>query len=341
MANPFRWGILSTADISRRLIQAIRQSRNGEVIAVASRELARAERWAAKHAIPQVFGSYEELLRAKVVDGVYLPLPNALHAEWTLRALEAGYPVLCEKPIAANAAEAEQIQTASARTGLLVAEAFMYRFHPMFERVRALIHEGAIGTLSTIFSRFTFLLDDRTVNVASAELAGGALRDVGCYCVNVARLLTGFEPVRVSAFDRRSTVDDTVLALLDFPNGVLAQCETSIANFERHRVELAGTTGTIVLDQPWVPGEGATGFTLHQSGKPTQWLAVPGANAYQLQVEHFVDVVQGRARVRWGMDDAVANMRVLDAIAASAREGRVVEFFSDFEIRTSDLVRGT
>jgi predicted dehydrogenase len=324
MANPFRWGILSTADISRRLIHAIRQSRNGEVTAVASREHTRAERWAVEHSIPRCFGSYEELLRSKAVDGVYLPLPNALHAEWTIRALEAGYPVLCEKPIAANAAEAEQVRAASARTGLHVAEAFMYRFHPVFEQVRALIREGAIGTVSTIFSRFTFLLDDRAVNVTSPELAGGALRDVGCYCVNVARLLTGMEPVRVSAFERRSTVDDTVLALLDFPNGVLAQCETSIANFERHRVEVAGTTGAIVLEQPWVPGEGATGFTLHRSGKPAEWVAVPGSNAYQLQVEHFVDVVQGRASARWGMDDAVANMRVLDAIAASARDGRVV-----------------
>jgi D-xylose 1-dehydrogenase (NADP+, D-xylono-1,5-lactone-forming) len=325
MTNLFRWGILSTADISRRLIHAIRKSRNGAVLAVASRERERGERWAAEHAIPRVFGSYAELLDSKAVDGVYLPLPNALHAEWTMRALEAGYPVLCEKPISANASEAEAVRAASARAGLFVAEAFMYRFHPMFERVEALLRDGAIGTVSTVFSRFTFMLDDRAGNVTSAGLAGGALRDVGCYCVNVARLLTGLDPARVSAFERRSSVDDTVVALLDFPDGVLAQCETSIANFERHRVEVAGTLGAMVIEQPWIPGEGATGFTLHRSGRPPEWVSVPGANTYQLQVEHFVDVVQGRATARWGLDDAVANMRVLDAIAASALEGRVVE----------------
>ena len=116
----------------------------------------------------------------------------------------------------------------------------------------------------------------------SALAAGGALRDVGCYCVNVARLLTGLDPARVSAFERRSSVDDTVVALLDFPDGVLAQCETSIANFERHRVEVAGTLGVMVIEQPWIPGEGATGFTLHRSGRPPEWVSVPGANTYQL-----------------------------------------------------------
>jgi predicted dehydrogenase len=319
MSTLFRWGILSTAGISRALIRAMRRSRNGEVVAVASRDLGRAKSWAAEQSIPRVYGSYEALLQAGAVDGIYLPLPNALHAGWTLRALEAGYPVLCEKPITANAAEAERVRAAASRAGLFVAEAFMYRFHPLFDRVRSIIQGGVLGSVSTIFSRFTFLLEDRAANVASAGMAGGALRDVGCYCVNVSRLLTGLEPVR------RSTVDDTVVAQLAFPDGVLAQCEASIANFERHRVEVAGTSGVLVIEQPWIPGEADTGFTIHRLGQPPEAVTISGVDTYQLQVEHFVDVVRGRADPRWGMDDAVLNMRVLDAIAGSARAGRVVE----------------
>ncbi len=324
MTARFRWGILGTAGICGRMIRAIRNSSNSEVIAVASRDPGRVERWAKEHAIPHICGSYEELLGAGIVDGVYLPLPNSRHAEWTIKALEAGCPVLCEKPLTANLAEAQQVKETAERCGLHVAEAFMYRYHPMFDRIQAMIRAGNIGEVCTIHSRFTFMLDDRSANAASAALAGGALLDVGCYCVNVVRLLTGQEPARVSAFERRSTVDDTVVGLLDFPNGVLAQFEASLASFERHQVEVAGTRGAIVIDQPWIPGEGETGFTLYREGSPPEAIRVPGADAYQLQVEHFVEVVRGRIAARWSLEDAVASMRVLDAIGASARRGQTI-----------------
>jgi len=324
MVERFRWGILGTAEIAKAVIRGIRRSSNGEVVAVASRSAARARLWAADLGIPLAFGSYEELLRAKVVDGIYLPLPNALHARWTQRALEQGYPVLCEKPLTVDAAEAERVREASLSTGLFVAEAFMYRFHPVIDRAVELVRRGELGEISTILGRFTFRLEDRAANVFSDSLGGGALLDVGCYGVNVSRLLTGLEPMRVAAFERRSTVDEVVVAQMEFPGGVLAQCEAGISSFERHRVEVAGTTGALVMEQPWVPGEGETGFTVYRSGRDPEWVAVPGANTYQMQAEHFVQVVRGEAKARWGLEDAVANMRVLEAIASSARAGTVV-----------------
>jgi len=319
-----RWGILGTASIAREAVRAVRGSGRCRVAAVASRDLDRARSWADRHGVPLAFGSYDDLLRSGQVDLVYIPLPNSLHAAWTIRALEAGLPVLCEKPLTASAAQAREVQAVAERTGLPVAEAFMYRYHPVYERVRSLIAAGAIGEVSTITSTFTFLLDDPSAVAASADLAGGALLDVGCYCVNLSRMIAGCEPVRVSAFSRSAAVDEVMLGMLEFPNGILARFETSIASAERHQAEIAGSTGAVVLDRPWHPGDHAAQIRIRRWGRPDEILHVPGANPYRLEFEDFAAVCRGEREPRWPVADAVRNLAVIDALFRSAAQGRAV-----------------
>jgi D-xylose 1-dehydrogenase (NADP+, D-xylono-1,5-lactone-forming) len=323
MTGQFRWGILGAANICEAFIRGVKAGTASRVEAIASRSIEKARAFAEANAIPHAFGSYEELIKSGLVDAVYVPLPNSLHAEWTIRSLEAGLPVLCEKPFTVDAARAREVAVVAKRTGLAVAEAFMYRFHPMYARVLELVRAGAIGPIVSMNGRFTFMLENRAEVAASAELAGGSLMDVGCYCVNLFRMVTGREPIRASAFERRTTVEDTIVGLLEFPGGVLAQFESSIENHERHGAEVAGTTGSISIPRPWHPGEASATFILRQGEKETI-VETPGADPYRLEVEDFVLACTG-GQPRWPVEDAVANMTVIDALYRSAREGRVVE----------------
>jgi predicted dehydrogenase len=324
MTHQIRWGILSTANITRSIIRGVGMSSSSCVQAVASRDFTRAGEWAKEHGVPRIFGSYEELLNSGEVDVIYNPLPNSMHAEWTIKALEAGYPVLCEKPFAISAAEAGEILAASKRTGRLVAEAFMYRQHPMYDKVIDLVRNGAIGTLTSIRSIFTFALPDRNNIVTSSELAGGSLMDVGCYCVNIARLITGREPIRVQAMERRNDVDDSFFGLMEFPDGVYSQFESSIESQSRERAEIAGTDGAIIIESPWFPGERQAQFTLLR-GENSEIIQTPGANCYHLEIEDFVNAHRTHSPLRWPPEDAVANMAVIDALFASARESHSME----------------
>ncbi|MFH1529486.1 MAG: Gfo/Idh/MocA family oxidoreductase [Pseudomonadota bacterium] len=314
-----RWGILGTASIAETFVQAVRRSDTSVVQAVASRDGARAKAWAADMGIPETYGAYDDLLAAGNVDAVYVPLPNALHAPWTIRSLEAGIPVLCEKPFAMNAGEAREVMAVADRTGLPVAEGFMYRFHPVFDAALRLLDDGVIGALVSIDSRFSFFEDDRTGVVASAALGGGALMDVGCYCVNLSRLVARSEPVRVTALQVGDAVDDTLMGIMEFPGGVLARFETSIASAEDHRAEIRGTEGTLVLPDPWIPGREDTRIIVRRRGEPDAVIAVPGADTYRLEIEDFAAAVTTRRAPRWTGADAVANMAVLDALIAAAR----------------------
>ncbi|MCX5758961.1 MAG: Gfo/Idh/MocA family oxidoreductase [Candidatus Hydrogenedentes bacterium] len=329
-----RWGILGTASIAESLAEGIRLSSNSLLTAIASRSLARAQAWAERFDVPRAFGSYDELLHSGEVDAVYIPLPNSMHAEWTIRSLEAGSPVLCEKPFTANAAEAREVMRVRDRTGLPVAEGFMYRFHPLQRRVLEYVSDGAIGNVIGIQSTFTFLLDDPHSISASAELVGGALWDVGCYPVSLSRRVAQCEPVRASAMMRGGAiptksplttgfVDDTLIGMLEFPNGILAQIECSIECFERVRAEIVGTKGAIVMESPWNPGNQRAEFTLRREGR-TDRIETSGANRFQLEVEDFAEAVLTGTSPRWPVEDAVANMAALDALIASARTGTVV-----------------
>ncbi|HOT49957.1 MAG TPA: Gfo/Idh/MocA family oxidoreductase [Candidatus Hydrogenedentes bacterium] len=324
MATPVRWGILGTARIGRAVMRGIGMGVSSCVQAVASRNWTRASEWAKEHGIPRAFGSYDDLIRSREIDVLYNPLPNSMHAEWTLKSIEAGIPVLCEKPFAINAQQAREMAAAAKRKGVLLAEAFMYRFHPMYDEILARIAAGAIGELVSMRSCFTFRLSDRETNIrASASLAGGALMDVGCYCVNLARLVAGCEPVHAQAVSRRTSVDDTLMGQLVFPGGILAQFECSIENYARSHADIVGTEGMIHIPSPWFPGEDKACFFIRRGGHE-EVVETPGANCYHLEVEDFVRSYKTHQPPRWTPEDAVANMAVIDALYRSAEEGKTV-----------------
>ncbi len=313
-----RWGILGTASIAESFAEGIKLSCNSVLAAVASRDFSRSSSWAERFGAPLAFGSYDALLGSGEVDAVYIPLPNALHAEWTIRAMEAGLPVLCEKPFTATAAEAREVLRARERTGVIVAEGFMYRFHPLYARLKAMLASRAIGDVVSMQSTFSFFNDDPKSVVASAELCGGALLDVGCYPVNLSRLVAGCDPVRASAMMRGRAVDDTLIGMLEFPNGVLAQIECSVECFERVRAEIVGTKGSILIESPWNPGDERAEFVVRTEGG-TARIETPGGNRFMLEAEDFADAVLTGRALRWPIEDAVNNMAVLDALIASAR----------------------
>lgn len=319
MSSVVRWGILGTARIGRALIQGIGDSSNNCIQAVASREWTRASEWAKELGIPRAFGSYEDMLRSGEISAVYNPLPNSLHAEWTIKALEAGVPVLCEKPFTLTASEAREVAKLAKRKKLPVAEAFMYRFHPIYDRVMDTIQSGSIGEVMAIRSAFTFSLPDRENIRWKSELGGGALMDLGCYCVNLSRLIAGCEPVSVAGVERRSGVDGTMIGVLEFPGNVLAHFECSFEQYGRSFAEIEGTEGVIILQRPWFPGEHTAEFLIRREGRE-ETVSVTGANTYRLEVEDFGRACQTHGAPRWTIDDAVANMAVIDSLYTSARE---------------------
>lgn len=319
-----RWGILGTAGIARSaFIPGLRAAGAGRVEAVASRDGDKARAFADDLGIPLAFGSYAEMLESGAVDLVYNPLPNTMHAAWTVKALEAGLPVLCEKPLALHASEGRSIADAARRAGLPVAEAFMYRFHPLWDAVREVLARGDLGRLTTLRSTFTFALDDPSALPAAADLGGGSLRDVGCYCVDAFRLLAGCEPLRAFAGEHRDHVDRTMVGVLEFPDGLLAHFESSIESHERHEMTVHGTLGSLVVAEPWLPGAGPGRFTVDVGAGPVA-VEVPPADAYGLEALDFARAVAGGRPPRWTIQDAVATLSVMDALFESARTGRSV-----------------
>lgn len=333
MPAKLRWGILSTARIGRTaVIPAIQQSRNGVVAAIGSRRLAAAQEVAQAANIPLALGSYEELVASPEVDAVYIGLPNNLHKEWTIRAAEHGKHVLCEKPMALNAAEVEEMIAAARRRGILLMEAFMYRFHPQFARLKELIAGGAIGDVQVIRSAFGFLMKNPDTNIRmKPELGGGALMDVGCYCVNMSRLIAGAEPVeaRANAVFGSTGVDETLLGILRFPGDVTAHFDCSFRVDYREWLEVQGNAHRIELPRPIKPGARAAELYLRydETGSETaktSLLTAPAANHYRLMVQHFADAVLHGTPLDYPPEDGLANMRVLDALYESARTGRAV-----------------
>lgn len=329
MTVPLRWGILSTARIGiKAVIPAIQQSSNGIVVAMASRDARAAQDVANALNIPRAFGSYDEMLASPEVDAVYNPLPNSMHKEWTIRAAQYGKHVLCEKPFALNAAEVDAMIAAARRHRVLLMEAFMYRFHPQYARVHALIAEGAIGRVQVIRSAFCFRLEDLKNIRLRADLGGGSLMDVGCYCVNMSRLIAGAEPVEAQAhavIGEKSRVDETFAGTLHFPNDVVAVFTSSFRTDYREWLEVAGTEGRLELPRPIKPGTGAGGgeIILHRGDK-SETFTTPTANHYQLMVEHFADAVRHGKELRYPPEEGRANMHVIDALYESARRRQTV-----------------
>jgi len=319
MSDKIRWGILSTANIGRRVIPAIHASRNGEVAAVGSRSLASAQAFAREQQIARAHGSYEALLADSDIDAVYIPLPNSMHAEWSIRCAEAGIPTLCEKPFASNATEAQAIVDAFAARAIPLAEAFMYRFHPQQGKVKEILSAGGIGELQIISSSFTFPIGDTGNIRLSRALAGGALMDVGCYCVNLMRFITGLEPVSVRAsahIGAATGVDENLAGTLAFPGGVIGHFACSLRGFRQHSYTLTGSSGSIHVPASFVPDKSDGTVVQHWHGQGYEEHSIPACDHYQLMVEDFADaILRGRAP-RFPPGDAVGNMRVIDDLLA-------------------------
>jgi len=316
--TPLRLGLLSTAKINERVLAGAPQS--VEIVAVASRDAARAQAYAHERGIERAHGSYEALLADPGVDAVYISLPNGLHHEWTMRALAAGKHVLCEKPYSRRPDEVEEAWAAAAAGGLVVAEALMYRHHPQMSRVKELVEAGAIGRLRLIHSSFSVRLPDLDDIRMLRELDGGALMDLGCYCVNGSRLLGG-EPVRVLGEQvlAESGVDVDFYGTLCFPEDVVAQFDVSFSLPSRQRLEAVGEEGTLLLDAPW---RADWGFTISLTrGEEVEAVDVPQADSYRLELEDFAAAVRGEREPLLGRDDALGQARTIAALYSSAAAG--------------------
>jgi D-xylose 1-dehydrogenase (NADP+, D-xylono-1,5-lactone-forming) len=318
-----RWGILSTAKIARRIVDGARLAPNAEVVAVGSRDLARARAYADEHGIPRVHGSYEDLLADPGVDAIYNPLPNSLHVPWSVRALEAGKHVLCEKPLSRRAADVEAAFDAADRAGRILMEAFMWRFQPQTEQLVELVRGGAVGRLRYVRAAFGFDLPDEANVRWLQDLDGGALMDVGCYCVSALRLVCGAEPERVSAEQVAvGGVDARLAGVLRFPGDVLGTFDCGMDVAPRAGIEVVGDAATLLVPDPW-HGPNPEIVVLRPGEEPER-RRPERVDPYARELEEFSAAVEGGPPPRLGREDALGQARAIDALYRAAAEGRAV-----------------
>jgi predicted dehydrogenase len=319
-----RWGVLSTADIGMsKVTPAIQAASNSEVVAIASRDGERARAAADQLGIPDAYGDYESLLATENVDAVYIPLPNDMHAEWVAKAALAGKHILCEKPLAMSEAKAAEMVMVCNEAGVKLQEAFMYRHHPTWLEAVRLVRNEAIGNLVAVQSWFSYFNDDPTNIRNRVENGGGAVMDIGCYNVNLSRLLFDAEPVTIESVVHRDSVmgiDTLTSAILAFPGGGQSSFTCSIRSEGYQRVHIFGTTGRIEIEIPFnIPTELETRIYVTRddgspSGATTETVVFPVTNQYTIQAELFADAILNDSDVAVSPIDAVANMRVIDSI---------------------------
>jgi len=317
-----KWGIMSTARINRLFLAGARQAAGVEVLAVASRERASAERYAREHGIERAHGSYDALLADPDVEVVYISLPNSLHVEWTVRALEAGKHVLCEKPLSRHAAEVQRAFDVAQREGRLLMEAFMYRHNPQTRRLTELVAGGAIGRLRMIRAAFSFVAGDPSNVRLSADLDGGALMDVGCYCVSGARLLAG-EPQRVSAEQAigGDGIDVAFAGTMRFGGDVIAHFDAGLALATRDELEAVGDAGSLLLDDPW---HCRSPLIELRRDDGVQRIELEPIDSYGLEAANMSAAIRGEAPLLLGREDALGQARAIEALYAAADDGRTV-----------------
>jgi predicted dehydrogenase len=325
-----RWGVLGAAHIAvKKVIPAMQRGECCEIVAIASRDLSKAQQAAAALSVPKAYGSYEELLADPEIEAIYNPLPNHLHVPWSVRSAEAGKHVLCEKPLALDAAEASDLLQAQLRTGVKMGEAFMVRTHPQWLRTRELVRGGQIGELRAAMGFFSYFNRD-PANIRNVRAwGGGALFDIGCYPINTSRFIFGEEPRRVMALlerDPEMGIDRLSSALLDFPSGQMVfTCSTQLAAYQR--MQFFGTRGRIEIEIPFnAPPDRACrvfvddGSDLLGAGIRTE--TFPTCDQYTIQGDLFSQAVRGEREVPVSLDDAVRNMAVIDALFRSAESER-------------------
>ncbi len=329
MIKKVRWGILGAANIAvKKVIPAMQAGKFSDIRAIASRNLDIAKLAASSLGIPKAYGSYEELLSDPEIDAVYIPLPNNLHVEWTIKAAEAGKHILCEKPIALTALEVRKLIEIRDRTGVKIQEAFMVRTHPTWITVRELIRNGRIGKLGAITGFFSYFNKDAENIRNKVEMGGGALMDIGCYCVNVSRFIFQEEPNRVFGLikrDKTSGIDKLSSAILDFPGGHSTfTCSTQLVPFQR--MQFLGTDGRIEVQIPFnIPRDTATkifidnGSDLYGNGIET--IEFAPSDQYTIQGDEFSKSILDDAVQPISLEDSFNNMSVIDAIFRSAETG--------------------
>jgi xylose dehydrogenase (NAD/NADP) len=317
-----KWGILSTARINDLFIAGARQSPALEILAVASRDGLRVERYVRDRGIERGYPSYEALLADPDVEVVYVSLPNSMHVDWTVRALEAGKHVLCEKPLSRHQEEVERAFAVAEREGRLLMEAFMYRHNPQTLRLVELVQQGAVGRLRLVRAAFSFAARDAANIRLSAGLDGGALMDVGCYCVSAARLIAS-EPERVSAEQALGGdgVDIAFAATMRFAHEVLAHFDCGLALAARDELEVVGDDGALFLDDPWHCREPV--IELRRDGQ-VERIEIEAADSYLLEAENMTAAVRGDGAPLLGRDDALGQARAIEALYEAAEDGRTV-----------------
>ncbi len=325
--HKFTWGILSTARIGKRaMIPALQKSKMTVVKAVASRDAEKAQRFAEEMGIPVFYSDYQALLDDPSIDAVYNPLPNHLHKPWSIRAAEAGKHILCEKPLALNTDECREMIAAARANGVLLMESFMYRHHPRIQAAREIIQSGELGEVKTIESAFTFKLKNPADIRLQPEMGGGATMDVGCYCINISRLMAGREPVLVQARAAwaPSGVDEQLTAILDFGEGLLAHFDCGFNQEGRQSCILSGIDGFLVLQNPFLPGLDKSVINQIKFGS-SKVHKFSGVDQYQLIAEDFMKAFSS-GTLTYPPEDAIANMQVIQALLESAKQnGKPIE----------------
>ena len=323
---PLRWGILGTSHIAEKVIPAMQKSALARIDAIGSRDIARARTVAGRLGIPRAYGSYDEVIADAQIDAIYNPLPNHLHVPWSMRAAEAGKHVLCEKPIALSAEEAEQLRAVRDKHGVQIAEAFMVRAHPQWEAVRALITSGRIGELRLVSGHFSYYRRDPADIRSRSEWGGGALMDIGCYPIVIARWMFDAEPVEVIGMietDPDLRIDRLTSGLLRFDAGhATFTCAGQLVPHQR--VQLFGTTGRIEVEIPFnAPDDRPARLLIDNGsalgGRSAEVIEVETGDQYTLQAERFAAAVQGTGELPMSLESSVLNMQVIDALFRSAK----------------------
>jgi predicted dehydrogenase len=325
MMSKVRWGVLSTANIGlQKVLPAMQRGEYCDITALASRSLEKAQAAASRLGIPKAYGSYEELLADPDVDAIYNPMPNHLHVPWSIKALQAGKHVLCEKPIALSAAEAQELaDTARQYPKLKLMEAFMYRHHPQWRRAKQIVGEGGIGELRTIHSFFSYYNDDPSNVRNQADIGGGGLMDIGCYNISLSRFIFGAEPQRICGiveFDPQFNTDRLASGILDFGRGTATfTCSTQLTSYQR--VNIYGTSGRVEIEIPFNAPPDRPTKMWHQHDGNIDEIVFDVCDQYTLQGDLFSQAILNDTPVPTPIEDAVANMRVIDAVFQSAKSG--------------------
>lgn len=325
-----RWGMLGAAAIGDRdVIPALLESETAELIGIASRDLGKAREKTERYGIPKAYGSYEELLADPDIEAVYIPLPNHLHKRWTIAAAQAGKHVLCEKPMALTAEEAQEMVDACREAGVHLAEAFMYRHHPRISRAKEIAHSGEIGQLRAIHGVFTYNGADVVGDIRhNTDWGGGGLYDVGCYPISAARMILGAEPeavtVQAQFSPEHGNVDMMASGLVEFPGGISLTFDCGMWADFRNRVEIVGSEGRIVLESTFLPTAETDDIIVFAGGSERKE-GPYGVNAYIRQADQFARTVRGLEPSAFPAEDCVAGMRVIEACLASAKQRKRIE----------------